>query len=261
MFSESMELIWEMFMEFVGTGWLHWIMAVLLMTICFFKEQYVRGKIIYPTLFLLLIFFNPVFYGTLGVRFMSGMYWRILWLVPIGISIAYGTVKIMELIKNAYIKPIFFLVIISLVVLGGKPMFSQDNYIPASNLYQLPQVTIDVADALMEDMGEIDVRRVTVPDELVTTMRQYTTRIELLYGRNAYGYINEISDEEQIVHEEMIKDNPDVEIISNTCLSQNIEYIVFNSIYHKNYKRIEDYSYEFLKNVDGYDIFKRKRES
>jgi hypothetical protein len=255
-------IIWNMFLAYVGDGWLRWGLALVLMIICCMKDRMVRGKFLYPTLILLVVFFNPWFYGTVGIRFMNGMYWRMLWFVPVDIILAYGILRVSEYVGrrfNLFSGVACICLMAALVVLGGSPVISSETYVRPSNYYQLPQVTIEVSDALMSDMDAMNYEnvRVAVPVELVTTVRQYTTRIALVYGRNAYGYINTISDREAEFFNEMSKEEPDIELVVELCSSENVRYVVFNSLYHRNYQGIEGYSFEYVGNAYGYDIYKR----
>ena len=143
-------------------------------------------------------------------------------------------------------------------------MFSKDNYVPAQNEYQLPQVTIDIADAIISDSLAADTGAyptVVVPDEMLCSMRQYTTKIRLLYGRDAYAYIfNELEEMKAVVHNEMIRQTPDVGKLAVYAKAKNVDYIVFSSVNHKGYQDINMHGYEFVKNVDGYDIYMRQED-
>lgn len=249
----------DMFLEFVGSGWLHWLAAVIVLAAGSIKNKYFRHKFLYPIVFILAVFFCPPVYGTIGIRFMNGMYWRMLWLVPITVIIGYGGVKLCMRCKSYAVKAVALAAVSVAVALSGKPMFSQDNYYPAQNIYQIPQVTIDVADVIISEITDERVKPyVVVPDEMLCSMRQYTTKIRLLYGRDAYAYIfNELPDTEAAVHNEMVKPQPDVETLAKYAKANNVEYIVFNSNYHVGISDIEMHGYAYFKSVSGYDIYRK----
>ena len=93
---------------------------------------------------------------------------------------------------------------------------------------------------------------------MLCSMRQYTTKIRLLYGRDAYAYIfNELPDTEAAVHNEMVKPQPDVETLAKYAKANNVEYIVFNSNYHVGISDIEMHGYAYFKSVSGYDIYRK----
>lgn len=248
--------VFQTFMKFVGTGWLHWVLATAVLAVWGFRNKEIRYKITYPLILVLIIFFNPVIYGIIGTRFMNGMYWRMLWLVPVGVILAYGAVMLYSVINNRILKMVSVLASAAVIALAGEPVYTAGNFIPAQNVYQIPQVTIDVADVIINDMQDTDTCMIVVPDELLCSVRQYTTRVNLLYGRNAYGYIEEMGDMQAVVHDEMIKESPDVEKTAAYCKAKNVVYIVFNSIYHKDYQDISMHGYEFNASIDGYDIYK-----
>ena len=175
--------ICDMFIKFVGTGWFHWLIAAIILVAGSVKNTHFRHKFLYPAAMILIVFFCPLVYGTIGIRFLNGMYWR--------------------------------------------------------NEYQLPQVTIDIADAIISDSLAEDTGvypTVVVPDEMLCSMRQYTTKIRLLYGRDAYAYIfNELEEMKAVVHNEMIRQTPDVGKLAVYAKAKNVDYIVFSSVNHKGY--------------------------
>lgn len=256
--------ICNMFIKFVGTGWLQWLTAAVILVAGSVKSAHFRHKFLYPVIMILIVFFCPLVYGTIGIRFLNGMYWRILWLVPISVIIAVGGTWLVTRLNNYVLKALLLAVIVCGLAVSGKPMFSQTNYVAAQNEYQLPQVTIDVADAITADRasrGVLAYPTVVVPDELLCSVRQYTTKIRLLYGRDAYAYIfNELEDMKAVVHNEMVRQTPDVEKLAVYAKAKNVDYIVFSSINHKGYQDINMHGYEFVKNVDGYDIYIRQED-
>lgn len=249
----------DMFLEFVGSGWIHWLLAAAVLVAGSIKSKYFRHEFLYPAVIILIVFFCPPVYGIIGIRFMNGMYWRMLWLIPINVIIAYGAVKICAYLKNYFAKALALAALTALIALSGKPIFDTANFYPAQNLYQLPQITIDTADAIIEELTNDYARPiVVVPDEMLCSLRQYTTRLRLLYGRNAYSYIfSELPDMEATVHNEMVKAAPDMEKLAVYAKAKNVEYIVFNLSYHTGIDRIEGYGYKYLKSVSGYGIYVR----
>lgn len=252
----------NMFLKFVGSGWLHWIIAAAAVIAGSIKSKYFRHKFLYPIVVILVVFFCPPVYGTIGIRFMNGMYWRLLWLIPINVLIAYGGVQACMYFKKYALKAVALAVVVLAVAFTGKPMFSQDNYYPAQNLYQLPQITIDTADAIIAEITDERIKPLVVlPDEMLCSLRQYTTRIRLLYGRNAYSYIfSELPDMEATVHNEMVKAAPDMEKLAVYAKAKNVDYIVFNLAYHTGIDNIEMYGYRHFKDVSGYGIYVRNEE-
>ncbi|CDD57806.1 MAG TPA: hypothetical protein DDX70_09910 [Bacteroides sp.] len=256
--------ICDMFIKFVGTGWFHWLIAAIILVAGSVKNTHFRHKFLYPAAMILIVFFCPLVYGTIGIRFLNGMYWRILWLVPVSVIIAIGGTWLVMRFNNYILKAVTLALTVCVIAMSGRPMFSKDNYVPAQNEYQLPQVTIDIADAIISDSLAADTGvypTVVVPDEMLCSMRQYTTKIRLLYGRDAYAYIfNELEEMKAVVHNEMIRQTPDVGKLAVYAKAKNVDYIVFSSVNHKGYQDINMHGYEFVKNVDGYDIYMRQED-
>ena len=89
-----------------------------------------------------------------------------------------------------------------------------------------------------------------VPNELLCDIRQYSSAACLLYGRNAGGFISIIGDREMQVYEEMSKENPDVELITDIAKETNCRYIVFNTSFHQIPEDLRGYGYEKVAVID-----------
>lgn len=248
--------LWKTFQQFVGEGWIHWLLALFAVLFVCVGEKRNRYSLLYPAAGILLVFFNPLIYGTIGIRFMNGMYWRMLWLIPLVPLVAMGVTALYSRAKTLLLRCLVLFAAGILVIFGGSPIYTRANFTPAQNVYQIPQVAIDVADCIIRDLGEQETDYAVVPDELLCYIRQYTSRVELVYGRNAYGYIQEMSDDCAVIHNEMVKQVPDVEKAALYSKGENAQYIVFNSAYHKGYDAISQYGFAFLERVDGYDIYR-----
>ena len=74
---------------------------------------------IYPIIILFLIF-NPIF-SKLLVKFVGvEVYWRVYWLLPLGIFLAYLFTKIIFIVSGKWKKFITFLSIFSIIILSRK---------------------------------------------------------------------------------------------------------------------------------------------
>ena len=99
---------------------------------------------------------------------------------------------------------------------------------------------------------------IIVPNELLCYIRQYSSSVGLLYGRNAEGFITNIEPDEARVFEEMSKEEPDVGLITEVARARNCRYIVFNTSFHRISEDITRYGYERLTEVeDDYVIYRR----
>jgi len=173
-----MREILEIFQGFTGSGFLT---ILYLLTLLYLwtseKEPVVRAIFVYGASAIQLLFFLPPFYY--GYQLLdAGTYYRILWILPMTVTIAYAAVKIL----GRY--PIGSIVIGAImIVICGKCVYNNVYVTRAENVYHIPQEVIEVCDIIMPEEDEERVTGV-FPDDLIHFIRQYSSRICMVYGRD-----------------------------------------------------------------------------
>ena len=173
-----MREILEIFQKFTGSGFLT---ILYLLTLLYLwtseKNSTFRAIFVYGASVIQVLFFLPPFFY--GYQLLDGgTYYRILWLLPMTVTIAYAAVKIL----GRY--PIGSIVIGAVMVaLCGKCVYSNQYITPAENAYHIPQEVIEVCDIIMPEEDEEKVTGV-FPDDLIHFVRQYSDRIRMAYGRD-----------------------------------------------------------------------------
>lgn len=251
--------VWAEFVKFIGgqSGLLHWILYVLALICCAILGKEERKKLFWPSVLVLIFFFNPIFYALIGARFLSGVYWRLLWMLPVSFVIAYTVVQLAYRFQKMAVRiGAVILACISIMITGDR-IFSAQTYTKKENDYEISQAAIAVSDVVMSrlvDWKEI----IIVPNELLCHVRQYSCSVGLLYGRNFGGFITDIGEEEYQVYLEMCKEEPDVELITRIARDKNCRYIVFNMAFHKVPSDLTAYGYEKVTELEeGYVIYCR----
>lgn len=181
---------------------------------------------------LLLIFFNPVVILLIYRQFMWGTYWRILWLIPQVVILAYAGTRLIMENKKVMEKLLTFAVIFTIVITGGKSIYNKNNFQKKENYFKIPTAAIDVSQHVLKYAGTW-YPTIIVPNELYCYIRQYTSEIRLLYGRNAEGYMGGVDDEIEAVYREMSNPNPDCKLIGETAYKYEVNIVVFNSKFHQ----------------------------
>ena len=174
-----MQTIMEIFKDYGGTGY-YTILFVLSLIYLGFAEEDKRVKtiLVYIPAIMLLLFFVPVFY-ILYNNLDAGTYYRILWLMPMTVVIAYAGCKaIGHHIKAGVIIGCLVLII------SGTYVYNSPHISKATNPYHLPQETIEICDMIKPAEGEERVWAL-FPAEQVHFVRQYTTTIQMPYGRES----------------------------------------------------------------------------
>jgi hypothetical protein len=180
--------------EYEGNGFiLLFYAAALILLLYKEKDRAVRIVIGYLPLLILAFFFLPPFYRLYSRAEGADTYYRILWLVPVTITISYTFVRFFAgSLKRMLV------VLCLLITLAGGFVYSGATAARAQNRLHLPQYVLDICDAIMNDAdGEITMA--AMPADLVPFVRQYDTRILMPYGREmlmpAYrGYYQSVYD-------------------------------------------------------------------
>lgn len=226
----------------------------ILMSLFFVALAYVALKdknrnnktiILYGTVGILLLIFNPLLYYAYSTYVDAGSYWRVFWILPMAIGIAYVGA---ELVKDHRITG--FLLLIFALFLGGKLVYTiSPEFKFATNEYHINQSTVDVADYL--DTLDLDHYMVAVPYEMLADIRQYNINIRMPYGREQY-------DEKWGIRtgffELMIADNVDFSLLADKCRFNNTKYLVINA----GKPQLDDpgeNGFTLLKSVGGYEIY------
>ena len=175
-FLESV-VIFKNYMGFHENGYLAGIyLFVLLYLWLTEKDKRKRAVFVYAPTLLLLMFFCPLC-RKIFVRLLEDAetYYRLLWLLQMSIVSAYGLIKLCGRHRR-----IGLVVICVAIIACGNYVYDSEHITKAENVYHLPQEAIDIVDLIEPEEGRITV---LVPADLIYYVRQYSTNIELPYGR------------------------------------------------------------------------------
>lgn len=173
-----MKEILLIFREYTGAGYLTilYLLALLYLWVSE-KNEAVRSILVYGASVLQVLFFIPLFYY--GYQLLDkGTYYRILWLLPMTVTIAYSGVRVL----SRYPRMGIILGVI-LIAISGEYVYSNRYISKAENAYHIPQEAVDVCQAIMPGEGQERVTGV-FPDDLIHFIRQYTSEIQMAYGRD-----------------------------------------------------------------------------
>lgn len=251
--------LWEEFAVFIGrrSGAIHWLLYLAALAVCFFVGRRERRLLFWPAVLALFFFFNPVFYRYIGTRFLIGVYWRLLWMLPVSFTVAYVLTRLVYRIPKNALRILAAVSACVCIVVTGKPVFSQDTYSERENLYEISPASVEICDYVKGSLAEWK-ETIIVPNELLCDIRQYSSAVCLLYGRNSGGFISDIEEDEQAVFEEMSREQPDVALVTEVARNRGCRYIVFNISFHDIPEDMTEYGYERVKVVeDVYAIYRR----
>lgn len=223
--------------------------AVAAICLVLFLSKTVREKIVFPYIVTTLIIINPLLYKYL---FSKIVYWRLFWMLPLGIVIACAMVLLIKKIKSRIFKCFLFIAFVLCLVTKGTNVYVDSGMIKTQNEQKVSMYVKDVCDYILS----IDEHpKCIMPNNMYTEVRQYSGNIEMMYGRNADGFINVIDDVSQRVAEELSAENPNFEYICGQAYIQKFNFIVSPDSKKIPIDILEKYGYVQAKNIDGLDIY------
>ena len=193
------------------------IAAAIYLFVCK-KEN--RRSVISPIIVILICILNPVIYQKLLSRMV---YWRMFWMIPDAIIIAYAATDIIKRCNKVTVKMVLLASFISVIVITGVCMYNRENFELIQNPQKVTADTEEVCDAILS----IDKHpRCVLPYDMYSEARQYNGDIELMYGRNAEGYINKLDEKYWYVFYELFLDEPNYEYVFSTAAADGYNFIV-----------------------------------
>lgn len=250
MIRNSWNTILQFYQNYIGNGLVFFLFLASMLYLLFAEKRgNTKTILVFSPIVIMMLFSFPPFqmlFELLGLD--SETYYRILWLLPMGIVIAYAGIKLFE----EYVW-VGIAVMCALVIYTGTYVYKNPNITKAENGYHIPQMVINVCDVLLPEEGS-DKDRVwaVFPSEFIHYVRQYSDVICMPYGREAlvdrweFEYpLKELMEAGKIQTEEL------VEALRNSWC----EYVVL-SVNKEYTEPMEDYGFELVDTVNGYHIYR-----
>lgn len=228
-------------------------MLLFLMSLCclwFIEEdKSVKTVLIYIVLATYSIFFIPVFAYLAMEHFLDyEVYYRMLWLLPMGLIVAYCGVTLVVQRKSKIQKGIISILIFFIMMESGTAVITKANFQKADNPYHIPQVAVDLVEAIVVEGIRM---KVAFPAELVEFPRQISSQIRMPYGREIliarWNFTHPLY--------EAIQRNPLVasELAWESSQSDNSVIVIHNT--KEMTGTLEEHDYVKIATVEQYDAY------
>ena len=197
-----------------GRSWIiFWFLLLISSIYLIVKESDVRKKIIFGVMPLVIVagFLFPItkkLYVKVARLESANTYYRILWIIPMYVTIAYAFTKFITSIKSSVKKHVAVGILAVVIAITGSCVYANEHVYLAENIYHLPQNVIDICDRIKPTEDEGIIRAAFTP-ELVYFVRQYDPNILMPYGRdyvdhNYYTGVLKVMKEEEIETQELL---------------------------------------------------------
>ncbi|MEI3356381.1 MAG: DUF6077 domain-containing protein [Clostridia bacterium] len=231
------------------------------------KKQERIFFIIIPIINVLTIW-NPLFINIIAKYLTSSVtFWRVLWLLPIEVTIAYALNLIIQKATKDRCKSLIFICEIIIIMLCGKFTYSKENgFEKPENWEKIPQYIVEQTNYILENSEKDKNIMVMAPGEPLhsCTMRQLTPKIELLYSRIMY-FDDLITHEEQEERSELYNiyfygvPTYSYEEFNKKIEKFNIDWIIIPSEQNDLKKYLKNTIMKEQKEIKGYILYKNER--
>lgn len=216
------------------------------------KNKVVQTLLRYTALFCL-VFLCPISAAfIMKCCIGQSVYWRMLWLLPEVILLAYLFTKWVLQTRGA--KRVFIALLCVMALYGtGTGFWTYIKPDVATGLEKLPRGVNDICDTLQaaeaqRQEGEI---RVIVPDELICSIRQYDAKIKMPYGRAVLK-----GEKSHIIHDVLNQETFSAELLAHWATQYQCNYLVYPfSQDGLTEKALTKAGYEIVGQVENYQIY------
>lgn len=217
-----MQEIITTFREYCGSGFYPFLfLAALLYLLVTEKDKKIRIVLVESSLVITVLFFLPAFKKVMDIL-DEGTYYRILWMLPMTVVIAYAGVKLI----GRYHKT-GFAALALVLILTGQCVYQNVGITKAQNRFKIPDVVIAICNEMMPEEDEERVWAV-FPDELIHYVRQYSSEIQMPYGREMLVPAWEWNWDTHPIYRVMRESTIDLDALEPLLTEYNVQYLILN---------------------------------
>lgn len=229
------------------------ILAAFSYIYLFFAKKDLRGRFLLPIAMIIFCVINPVFYL---VIFKETVYWRLFWMFPDAIIIACAVTSFIKCWKSDWIKLILVGIATVAIIVNGKNVFVHGDFQIVKNWVKLSEATVSVCDTIRAMDAD---PKVLFPRSLYSEVRQYAPEIEMMYGRNADGFICWCPPECLLTIWNMNHKEPNYDFIFKQADLSKCNFIVLEDGNVVQPEILTRYQFEDVSRMDGYVIYYKSR--
>ena len=215
-----------------------------------------RVSFVVPCVIISLVILNPFFYY-IWDKLNLYAYWRILWIVPIIPVCAAAPVAIIEKIKEKHLPVKGGIICAFIIAFSSIGTFAYNSEwgeftFPADNTSKYSKEVISTADYLL---SIDDNPRIVADLEISLFIRQYSGKIDCLFGRDIFGFVLPASKTAQSVYNELNNPDGDMDYIATTMANEGYEYLITKDIDSARREQLKDSGFELINHISEFGIY------
>jgi len=213
----------------------------------------IRWKILMPLAVMMIAVATPVAY-----QYSFRRYWRMFWIFPRGILTAMAAIDLFRRFKNQWIRLAALAAAGLTIFLTGANWFDHGTVKPAYTAYKINEGLPELCDRMLEETSE---PRAIFTDSWGPLMvRQYSSDIELLWGRNAFGtaFILPLREEAREVYNTWNTEPKNWEYLFSYAAENGYNYIGTQNTNKTLKKAAKKNGYEIIEKAGKYILYGKK---
>ena len=247
---DIIKLILNAFEYFIGTGLYFLLFGISILFVLFNKKVSKKVKIVFGffSIIVLIMNFNPIF-AKIYVKIQGDTtYWRVYWMFPFAISIAYMFTYIIFSARGKVNKAILIFIICALIIESGNFVYTSDNFQKVNNYYKIDDEVFDIVNYVSND--NCDYKKLAGPEDFEVYTRQIDGTIFLTTGR-VWG----VPTKGNIVYS---INNADYKAIYDISVKTNTNYIVMENKNIKEDDNLKNYEFDEIYKNEKYTLYFKK---
>ena len=243
-----MKEILTIFMDYCGSGIYPFLFLLSLIYLFVTeKDRKIRLVLLEASAVILVLFFFPLFKAGMELVEEAGTYYRILWLLPMTVVTAYAGVRVI----GRHMR-IGLVLLAAVCILGGEYVYGNINVSKAENRYHMPAEVPAICDLIMPEEDEERVWAV-FPSELLQYIRQYTSEIQMPYGREML--VASWNHTEHPLYALMEAETIRIDLVAELLDDYGIQYLILNKAKPVRGEPSES-GLEKIGEIGGYDVLR-----
>ncbi|MBO5303762.1 MAG: MBL fold metallo-hydrolase [Lachnospiraceae bacterium] len=188
----------------------------------------------------------------------GNVYWRMFWLLPTAIVTAYTAVQILMQMETKVKRYALLALMLVVIAMTGTFVYNDAIFDPKQNNYKLPNDTIQICDIIEADAkaNGVESKKLIVPNELLTTIRQYDATILMPYGNEVVKGNKAQNDNSANIYRLMNTEPKNWEAICWYAGIEGCNYIAY-PIDDAVTAALEGLGYAKIGNNEKYNVFRR----
>lgn len=245
---EAMNEITYWYQQYYGDGFFL-MMAMVSYIYLFAHERKEKKRFLYPIALLVFCIANPLLYFLV---FHQVVYWRLFWVLPDALVIAFAVTKLVHASGKARSKVLVLIMTMALLFFNGSNVYQSGGFTLIQNPEKIDKPVKKVCDLMLE-MEESP--RCILPQTLFWQARQYSGEIQMMYGRNVQGYILDANEDQWGMYYQIESGQADYDFIFRRASELGYEFVVIYEWNEVEKSLADVYNYREIALIDDYRIY------